>query len=110
MKNVGIGELNERITFYQVANEKDDWGEVVKTEKEVMTCWALVRSQFYKEIISTIGTTLQNSTTFIIRHQQKVKITSDMTISYRNQKYEIIQITPDIYDKKFDLIIAKVVS
>lgn len=110
MKDVGIGELNERITFYQVINEKDDWGEVVKTEKEVITCWALVRSQFYKEIISTIGTTLQNSTTFIIRHQQKVKITSEMIISYRNQRYEIIQITPDIYDKKFDLIIAKAVS
>lgn len=107
---VGIGDLNQRITFNKVVNVKDEYGTPTKVNQPIFSCWASIRVQYLKEIMSTIGTELQDSITFIIRHQQKYQITNDMTITHNGVTYKIIQINPDIQNKKFDVIIAKAVS
>jgi SPP1 family predicted phage head-tail adaptor len=107
---VNIGDLNQRITFNKVVNVKDEYGAYKRVNQPIYSCWASVRIQYLKEVMSTIGTELQDTITFIIRHQNKYEITNDMTITHDGKTYRIIQINPDIQNYRFDTIIAKAVS
>lgn len=107
---VEIGDLNQRITFNKVVNVKDEYGTPTRTNQPIFSCWASVRIQFLKESMTTIGTALQDTITFIIRHQQKYQITSDMTITFKGKTYQIIQYNPDLQNQQYDTIIAKAVS
>jgi SPP1 family predicted phage head-tail adaptor len=109
-KFIGIGDMRERITFNKVVNTKDQYGSPIKVNQPVFSCWASVRIQYLTEVMSTIGTELQDTITFIIRHQQKYEITNDMTITFQGKTYKIIQINPDLQNKQFDTIIVKAVS
>lgn len=109
-KFIEIGDMRERITFNKVVNTKDDYGTPIKVNQPIFSCWASVRIQYLKESMTTIGTALQDTIAFIIRHQQKYEITNDMTITFKGKTYQIIQINPDLQDKQFDTIIVKAVS
>lgn len=104
------GQMNQRISFYKVEKKKDDYGEVTEQDVLVFSCWATIRTQFLKEAIANIGTTLQDTITFIIRHQQTQEITNDMTVVHNGKRYEIIQINPDLQYKEFTTVICKRVS
>lgn len=108
MPIASTGELNERIIFNQQVRAKDEYGTYHVTDREVFSCFAMVKTQFLKEIQATVGTVLENTLTFVIRHGKA--ITNDMTITHRGKKYQIIQINPDYQHKRYDTIIAKAVS
>lgn len=109
-KFVEIGDMRERITFNKVINTKDKYGTPTKTNQPIFSCWASVRIQYLKESMTTIGTALQDTITFVIRHQQKHQITNDMTITFQGKTYQIIQYNPDLQNQQFDVIIVKAVS
>lgn len=104
------GQMNQRISFYKVEKKKDDYGEVVEQDVLQFSCWATIRTQFLKESLANIGTVLQDTITFIIRHQQTQEITNDMTVVHNGKRYKIIQINPDLQYKEFTTVICKRVS
>ncbi|MGG4040666.1 phage head closure protein [Bacillus smithii] len=104
------GQMNQRIEFHKVEKKKDSYGEFVEQDVLVFSCWATIRTQFLKEALANIGTVLQDTITFIIRHQQKYEITNDMTVVHNGKRYKIIQINPDLQNKEFMTVICEKVS
>lgn len=104
------GQMNQRISFYKVQKTKDDYGEYVEQDVLVFSCWATIRTQFLKEALANIGTVLQDTITFIIRHQQAQEITNDMVVEHNKKRYQIIEINPDLQNKQFMTVICKAVS
>lgn len=107
---VNTGDLNERIVFIKKENSKDGFGENIVLEETIHECYACVQEQFLNDVKSTIGTVLEDTTTFIIRYQQREKITRTMRIKWREQEYEIEKINPDPRKRQFTTIIAKVIE
>ena len=105
-----VGKMNDRIDFYTLETKKDSWGEKVTTKKLKHSCWCTVRTQFLKEVQATIGTVLENTTTFIIRYDQPFEIKNEWEIEWGSKQYKIIQINPNHSGKDFTTVIAKVVS
>lgn len=103
------GRMNSRIKFKKVTHDKNSYGQTIDKEKVIYSCWAEAKSQSLQDVKTSIGTTLEDTVTFVIRYT-KTKLTNDMTIELGNDTYEITKITPDIQEKKFTTIIAKKVS
>lgn len=104
------GKLDKRITFYEVVNEKDDYGDITPVQEEVGKVWAQVKTQDMKEVEATIGTELEDTVTFVVRYQLPFSIDTTMQIKYKNEYYEIKQMMPDEDFKRDRKIIAKKVS
>ena len=107
---VNTGDLNERISFIKKENGKNNFGENIVVEETVHECYSCVQEQFLSDVKSTIGTVLEDTTTFIIRYQQREKITRTMRIKWRGQEYEIKKINPDPRKRQFATIIAMAVD
>ena len=71
---VNTGDLNERISFIKKENGKNNFGENIVVEETVHECYSCVQEQFLSDVKSTIGTVLEDTTTFIIRYQQREKL------------------------------------
>ncbi|WP_270278291.1 phage head closure protein [Enterococcus faecalis] len=107
---VNTGDLNERISFIKKENGKNNFGENIVVEETVHECYSCVQEQFLSDVKSTIGTVLEDTTTFIIRYQQREKVTRTMRIKWREQEYEIKKINSDPRKRQFTTIIAKAVE
>lgn len=110
MPITNVGQMNDRIGFYQIKTVKDESGTPRKQEVLLFSCWAAIRTQYLKEVTATIGTKLENTLTFIIRYQQRHEVTNDMTVKHKGIKYNIVQINPDLQNKQFTTVIARVAS
>ena len=104
-----VGKMNDRINFYTLETVKGEFGNT-KTRVLKYSCWCTVRTQFLKEVQATIGTVLENTTTFIIRYDQPFEIKNEWEIEWGSKQYKIIQINPNHSGKDFTTVIAKVVS
>lgn len=107
---VEIGDMNERLEFFQKNNGKDALGGNISTEKKVHTCWASVRSQYLNDIRANLGTVLEGTITFIIRYDQSYALTNDLEVKWNGQFYDIVSLNPDTVKKDFTTIVAKAVS
>lgn len=107
---IKTSDLRERISFIDIAEDVDKYGRPIQKEAEIFQCWASVRSQMLKDKISTIGTVLENTITFIIRFEQVAKLQNTMKIKWNNKKFEIISIDEGYFKRDFTTIIAKEVT
>lgn len=107
---VKTSDLSERISFNQIKNVKNEFGEVEKQEVEIFSCWASVRTLMFKDIVASMGTVLEGTITFIIRYHQDYAIDNSMTLKWNGKKFSIVQITPGEFKKDFTTVIAKAVS
>lgn len=103
-------DLNERITFVEVKNGKNEHGEVEAIEKDVFSCWSSVQTLMMKDMVASMGTILEGTLTFVIRYYQDHEINNAMQIRWRNQIFSIVQVTKGEFKKDFTTIIAKEVS
>ncbi|WZX99673.1 phage head closure protein [Bacillus sp. FSL W7-1360] len=102
--------MNERIVFLKKIARKDQHGTPQLAYEEVFSCWAMMMTQYLREVTATVGTKLENTVTFVVRHQQRQAITNDMVIKHQGIQYEIIQINPDLRHKAFMTVIAREVT
>ncbi|MFG3614377.1 phage head closure protein [Rummeliibacillus stabekisii] len=107
MAYTSIGQMKSRIDFYGIKIIRDEYGDTEKVRTKVYSCWADIKTQYLKDVTATIGTMLENTINFVIRHQKDIAITNDMEIVHEGITYQIVQIQNDIQYKKFDTIIAK---
>lgn len=102
-----IGQMKSHIDIYKITNVRDEYDDLTKVKTKVLSCWCDIKTQYLKDMTATIGTVLENTINFVIRHQKDIDITHDMEIVHDGITYQIIQINNDIQYKKFDTIIAK---
>lgn len=110
MKLSKPGKMNHRISFVKKENSQDDWGEVIDLNVIIYSCWAELKTQFLNEVKSNIGTVLEDTVTFIIRHNPDIELTSDCVVEFNQKEYKIVKMTPDEALKEYDTVIAKKVS
>ncbi|WP_421726827.1 phage head closure protein [Bacillus velezensis] len=106
-----FSRLNTRITFVTRKNQKDpESRENIAVNDPLFSCWAEIRDQKLREKLSTAGTFLENSITFIIRYQQVKTVTNSMHILHDETLYEIKDILPNSQDKDLINVLAEKVS
>ncbi|MDA7025049.1 phage head closure protein [Bacillus sp. CLL-7-23] len=106
-----FSRLNTRISFVHKKNGKDPVSrENIEILETLFSCWAEIREQKLREKLSTAGTVLENSITFIIRYQQIKKATNHMHVLHNDELYEIKDILPNSQDKDLINVIAERVS
>ena len=106
-----FSRLNTRITFVTRKNQKDpESRENIVVNDPLFSCWAEIRDQKLREKLSTAGTFLENSITFIIRYQQVKTVTNSMHILHHETLYEIKDILPNSQDKDLINVLAEKVS
>uniref|UniRef100_UPI003B5894C7 phage head closure protein n=2 Tax=Bacillaceae TaxID=186817 RepID=UPI003B5894C7 len=92
-------------------NGKDpESGENIELVEPLFSCWAEVREQKLREKLSTAGTFLENSITFIIRYQQIKKVTNNMYVLHDDELFEIKDILPNSQKKDLMNVLAEKVS
>lgn len=106
-----FSRLNTRITFVTRKNGKDpETRENIVLNEPLFSCWAEIREQKLREKLTTAGTFLENSVTFIIRYQQVKKATNNMHVLHDDELYEIKDILPNSQDKNLINVFAEKVS
>ncbi|WP_157454708.1 phage head closure protein [Carnobacterium maltaromaticum] len=106
-------KMNERITFFNKVEKKNEDGEVVSgSPVESFSCWAEISKATVKEFKERTSAELmgnglkkrKDSMIFIIRYQQQETIDSNMLIEFRGTMYEIINVETDYARKDFSLV------
>lgn len=107
MDFTNIGRMKSRIDIYDLKITQDEYGDISKERVKIHSCWCDIKTQYLKDVKATVGTILENTINFVIRHDEKININNDMEIVHNNIIYQIVQIQSDIQFKRFDVLIAK---
>lgn len=97
----------EILTFTKTKNEYFEWVETWTTERKV---WGSVKQQYFRDYQETFGTTLQNTTNFIVRYETGKYFDNSKRILLDGRTYAIEDILEGSYARDFTTIIAKEVS
>lgn len=107
-------ELNKRLTFFVEVPGKGPHNNPVKKRENKYSCFCTLKKKFIKDLATDIGTKFEDTTTFVIRENQKEVPENDWKIAFKNkgieQFYDIVTINPDVDDECFMVIIAKKVK
>jgi SPP1 family predicted phage head-tail adaptor len=109
-KFIKLNDLNKRISFLGITNGKTPYGQNKTSEENLFTCWASIKGQTINEMKSTIGTSLEDTITIVIRYKQVKEIKSEYKILFDNLTYEIKKLNKEDIKKEFITIIAKRIS
>lgn len=107
------GRLNTPISFVKKSNTKDPISrENTTTLERLFITWAERRDQKLREKLSTAGTVLEDSLTYVIRYQQVSTISNAMHVQdhLTNELYQVIDILPNEQDKDLINVFVKKVS
>ncbi|WDF82069.1 phage head closure protein [Lacticaseibacillus pabuli] len=85
-------------------------GVPVETFVKLFTTWAQLRTQYLSDLAKIQGTVLEDTSTFVVRHEQPQTITSKMYIQYGGAEYKITDVNADTQEFEWDTIIAKAVN
>lgn len=102
-----IGQMKSRIEIFGITVSQNEYGDIEKNRTKILSCWCDIKTQYLKDVTATVGTILENTINFVIRHQKEIVITNDMEVVHNGVTYQIVQIQNDIQYKKFDVLIAK---
>jgi len=111
MRNIGIVELHTRITFYEFApNDGPDPGE---SEKKVLyECWGKIEEVWLKDLEQAKQNGTLSDLTITIRDPQDTYIPSNkhyLSINarqYKDNRYNIKHVQPDLQNRRFITIVA----
>lgn len=88
------GKFNKRITIVgEIEGLKDEDGYPISGEGEIATVWAIVKPVSSRDYFTAKATQSENIMQFTFRYRQGIE--SDMSIIYRDSKYEIESIIND---------------
>lgn len=102
-----ISDLNKRVSFIRKIKTQTPSGSIKEVEQEVYSCWASRKEQYMSDIKTTIGTTLENAVSFLIRSPKGFEIKTSDLIKYNNVNYQVIKVSQDTI---YTIIMAKVVG
>ena len=91
--NVNPGELNKKIQIIQKAEQEDEDGFPVLSDKVIRTCWARYSNTSGSEIIKAGTEFASAKARFLMRHSP-ISINEDMFVRYKGKDYNIEYINP----------------
>lgn len=106
MANIATQRLDRRIQLLNQENTRNEYFEVVMTWTPVKTIWCSVKQQYFKDYQQTFGTTLKNTTNFIVRYDTGKSISLDQRIRFNNVDYRIIDILEGSFDRDFTTLVC----
>jgi len=108
------GRMNERVTLLKPVEPviNGEWGSggggtSSVTYEPVFTCWADVKTQRFKDRITSAGTMYENTLSVVIRRQQKAPYDNAFYLEHKGIRYEVLEITPDYVYKEFVTLTVK---
>lgn len=106
MPNLNAPKFNERVTFVQmIPSSGPEPGEI--EEKEIFSCWCYFKSKSVYDIQREVTTGLEDTINLYIRYEHTGQFDSKAHIRFQGNLYGIVKINPNISEKDFTLITAK---
>lgn len=107
MAYIPFEKLDRRIEIQEKIDGKDAHFQPTVTYRKVHECWASFQDQYLRDMVATVGTTLENTVTFVIRYDQKVEVTRSHFIYFEGKRYNIIRVNKGQYNRDYTTIVAK---
>ncbi len=102
------GKLNKRLKFYfKDGTIKGPNGNSIPNWKEKYKCWFCYKQKYLDQITNEVGGALEDTTTIVIRQQQKEFPKMDWEIEIKQERYTVEKINPDVENENFLVIICK---
>lgn len=106
MANIKTARLDRRISILKETTTKNEYYEVISEWIEERSVWCSVKQQYFKDYMNTFGTSLQNTTNFIVRYETGKFISKDNRLAFEGKQYRIEDILEGSFDRDFTTIVA----
>lgn len=110
MANITVQRLDRRIQILKQEATKNEFFEIIYGWVPIKTIWCSVKQQYFKDYQQTFGTTLENTTNFIIRYDSGKYVNVGNRIMFKNRMYRIINILEGSFDRDFTTLVCKEVE
>lgn len=110
MANINVQRLDRRIQILKQEKSRNEFFEVVMNWTPVKTIWCSVKQQYFKDYQQTFGTTLENTTNFIIRYDAGQFVDVGNRVMFNKRMYRIINILEGSFDRDFTTLVCKEVE
>lgn len=110
MANIKTARLDRRIDILKEERTKNEYFEWVTAWTKERSIWCSVKHQYFRDYQETYGTTLQNSTNFIVRYDTGKMITKQNRIMFQSKQYRIEDILEGSFDRDFTTLVCKQVE
>ncbi len=105
--HIKIGDLDKRIQIWTFDKEKL-YGEVIKTPKLLLECWAKTFNKSGTEVYQAQATWSNLITHFIIRYRKDIEIKTNMEIKFNDLTYDIQYVNNYNYSNEYLEIVGEV--
>lgn len=99
-------QLNERVTFVGKTFKRDEYGNQVSQQVDMLTCWAQVRTDFMNKEFVARQEAFPDSIEIVIRYNQAVDITTAQKIRWQGNILTIDRINRDTAYKQWTTVVA----
>lgn len=110
MANIKTSKLNQRITLLVKTRSRNEFFEWIETWNPDRKMWCSVKQQYFKDYQDTYGTTLANTTNFIIRYDTGQLVSKSNRIEFKGKQYRIEDILEGSFDRDFTTLVCKQVE
>ena len=110
MANITVQRLDRRIQILKQEQTKNEFFEIINGWVPIKTIWCSVKQQYFKDYQQTFGTTLENTTNFIIRYDSGKYVTVGNRVMFKNRMYRIINILEGSFDRDFTTLVCQEVE
>lgn len=110
MANITVQRLDRRIQILKQEQTKNEFFEIINCWVPIKTIWCSVKQQYFKDYQQTFGTTLENTTNFIIRYDSGKYVNVGNRIMFNNRMYRIINILEGSFDRDFTTLVCQEVE
>ena len=107
-------KLNERITFFERSITKDENGDLVKTDKDLFSCWCEISKATTKEFRDRANDKIEeiqkrrNKRTMYIRFRKDIQ--SEMLLKWRDTEYKVIDTEEDWKSKDMLMLTVEAIE
>lgn len=109
MQKLTAMKFNERISFVKmIPSSGPEPGETEETE--IFSCWCYFKGKSVYDIQREITTGLEDTINLYIRYEHTTQFDNKSYIRFQGNLYNIIKINPNISEKDFTLITAKLTN
>lgn len=109
MQKLTAMKFNERVTFVKMKPSSGfDPGE--EEDKDLFSCWCYFKGKSVYDIQREVTTGLEDTINLYIRYEHTTQFDNKSHIRFQGNLYNIIKINPNISEKDFTLITAKLTN
>ena len=102
------GKLNRRLTFkYKDGEKKGPNGQKIPNLVESKPVWFAYKQKYVDTVKDEVGTLFEDSTTIVIRQNQRLTPKNDFKVIIKEVEYDILKMNPDVENEAFLVLFIK---